>query len=56
MIELDDYEINAEIIRTIDKHLRECGNNIEYLDIYQICHELVSNLYDAEKDKYEEEN
>lgn len=53
MIELNDDEINNEIIHTIDEYLREHGDNIEYLDIYRICHKLVSNLYDAERDKYE---
>lgn len=53
MIELNDDEINNEIIRTIDKYLKEHEGNIEYLDIYRICHKLVANLYDAERDKYE---
>lgn len=53
MIELYDYEIDIEILRTIDEYLKEHKDNITRQDIYRICHKLVSNLYDAERDKYE---
>ena len=53
MIELQDYEIDIVIMRTIDDYFKEHGTDITKHDVYRICHKLVANLYDVERDKYE---
>lgn len=53
MIDLDDYEIDVVIMRTIDEYFKEHDNNITKHDIYRICNRLISNLYEVERDKYE---